>query len=473
MVKKKWSQMLIMKLVFLSVFFYMSCYSFGLNDSEDGNPRKIDLKTAVVLAKQSDSKLRKVKFDSKFYKAEHNQAKKNFLPTVTAEVTTSNNFDLLSHPRGSTILTFEGSLDLPLYNRALIYNKNKTESQLIYNRLVCEQRLNDLCKEIISLYYSVLYLKSVVKITDSEYQEAKEMLLLTEKKVKHAKSIPLDVLLAKGLVAKNKYNRKNTRNDYLREKLKLAHKLNLREDIELTTPKTDFIKKISLKKALIIAKRERVDIKVKLLEMKVKKALYEVEKSVYHPKISLFSDIRYDYKNDKTSDTEWSVFLVASMALVDDVNVSTKAGVKKFDYLHKPVDQESLKVTFFGDSNRVKKARTKSEYHSIQDEVRDMRFKIEEDIIEAYHQLIKARDNLKLGKLNYRISKGLLEKVTLEYQIGKKAMEDLIEAKENKGKYNIEYRQAYLNYYLAILNFKWAMGILWKYFLEIEVYDGN
>ncbi len=439
--------------------------SFGLNPKTKARP--IDLKTTILIAQRNDSRLRKLKFDSKAFQAEYDQSTKSFYPKITSELTKSNNANILTNPRGTTIFSFANSLTLPIYDRSLVYSRRKAKSQVLANRLNIVKRLNDLSKEMITLYYSVINLKAVAQIRKAEYRKTKKSFKLTREKLKYDQVIPLDLLQIKGLLVKNKNTWIDAYNDYLREAFKLSNKLNTNKTITLLRPTRSFLYRLTLKEALVIGLRERVDIKAKAFENKMKKELYEIERSVFYPKVELFSDIRYSSRAGSRNQTDWSMFVLVSMALLDDVNASTKAGFRKPSHLTDPVDEESIKISIFdGTSNQGRRASTKSEYLSSQDEMGDLKVQIKEEIMEAFHEYIKSKNNIKLARLNLKIGKRLLKKVRAEYGLGQKAIEDLIEARRNKVQFEIEYRQAQFNFHLSVFNLKWSIGILWRDFLE-------
>ncbi|MDH4128547.1 MAG: TolC family protein, partial [Spirochaetota bacterium] len=320
--------------------------------------------------------------------------------------------------------------------------------------------------EVFTLYYSVFNLKIIVQIRKEEYLKAVEFYKLTENRLKHKKVLPFDLLLSKGLMIQTKNNWVKATYDYIEEKLNLMHKLNLREDIELIEEHAP-TKPNSLKESIELSLSQRPDIKEKYYDIKVKNELYEIERSVFYPKVSLFSDLRLSSFNDVSLNErkEWSIFLTVSLALMDDVSVSTSGGYKRDYLMTNPKDSESVKLSLFdGSSNIVNKEKAKSNLKLTQLEMKDLEYKISREIISSYHSFLKAKDDITLAKLNLKIGEGLVKKADAEYKLGKKGMEDIIEAKEKEILYKIEYQQINLKYKLAILSLKWAMGNLWKDF---------
>ncbi len=449
--------------MFISLINSLFCFS---NELKSNSTRKIDLATAMYLAQKNDVELTKLRFDLKAFRVEHNEAVKNFVPAINLEFNKTNTASVLSNPRGTTVFSFSANLTQTIYDRSLHYTLNKTKSQKLNNRFNIEKRLNDLAKEMITLYYSVLNLKFVAYIKQEEYLKAKDSYFVSKEKLRLTKSIPYDVMLNKAYMIKTHNEWLDAKNEYYRERLKLIRKLNIDEDIDLLLPKIGYGFKIpGLKQALKMAKTNRPDIKAKLNEHRLKKALYEIERSVYYPKIELYSDIRYNQRSGSTEQTDWSIYVLMSMAILDDVKAETKLGLKKYSYLDEPVDEEQLKIKLFDkQSNAVAKARSKSDYMAMKAEIKDIYNNIEQDVLEAYHRLLKEKNNLKLAKLNREIGMEGYKKTRAEYSSGKKDIDDLVESKKQRVQYRLEFRQAILNFRLAIINLKWAIGILWRDF---------
>ncbi len=436
-----------------------------LNAYKPSFARSLSLRNSLIMAQNQDLELKKLKFDRKVFHITKKEAVKDFYPRITSKFSKSNSFSF-SNQRGATIFTFQNSLELPIYDRAIIYNNYKAKSQLILNRIRIKKRLNDLYKEISTLYYTILGLENIAKIRKKEYDKALKIYKLTKARFKLKKAVQLDVLLSEGLLIQTKNNIISANNDLYRKKLELLHKLNINNDISLLDSNNITISEnISFEKLLRESVRGHWKIKEKHYEAKIAKELYEIERSVFYPKISLFADVKslgHD-KMDFTSN-EWSVFLTFSMALLDDVKVDSELGIRNNPNVNSVNVEGSVALKIFDrkSNNKVVREQYKSLYQKTMAEVRNIKFKIKDQLLEAYHKLIEAKNKVKLSMLNVEIAKGLFKKADVEYSLGKKGMEDVIEAKEKEIYYKIEYQQSTLKLRLNILNLKWASGSLWK-----------
>lgn len=441
---------------------FLFCFSFispllllaGTND--------ITLKEAVTLAMKHDIELTRLRYDKESFNAEYEQARKNYLPELTVEVSKSNSASILTNPRGVTVFSFYASANQTLYDRGLNYSLKKAKSQKKNNNLNIQKRLNDLHKEIISLYYSVLNLKEVADIKGTEYRKAQLDYKVEEDKLKLKGSLPYDVMVAKGYTLKTRNEWQDNINAYDREYTKLKRKLNLNHDLELIDPGIRKIKVPSLKEAVNLALYYRPDINAKYLEHKMKREEYEIERSVHYPKIELFADYRQSERSGADTQEDWSVFFLLSMAIGDDVKASGKGGLKKYSYLDDPTDEESIELKAFDkDDIRVRKAKRRSDYKTVEAEIKDLKITIEQDVMEAYHALEKEINNYELASFNRKLGEAGVQKTNAEVAKRVKELKDLIDMKKQKTQYDIEYEQSILNVRLAFLNLKWAMGVLW------------
>ncbi len=424
----------------------------------------LDLKRAVLLAERSDTVLKALQFNRKVFMAQSETAKRAFYPKITSELKRTQ-VVTFSNPRGATILTFDNSLEIPIYDRALVYKKRKAKSELLLNRFQIENRLNNLTKEIYTLYYSILNLKALMRVRKQEYGKAKQSYGLTKKKLKHKRILPLDLLLNEGLMRQTRNDWIKAQHDYKEEKLNLLQKLDIKNDIRLTKDNTLFRGIRSRKESLKIAMSQRGELKEIEMQKKVRQEAYEIERSILYPKISLFSDLMvtgvnsYQFKDR----TDWSIFVTLSLALIDDVTLTPRAGVFQDFRLPNPKDEQSISLSIFdGSSNRNLRARTEGDYKNIRYEIKDLKAKIRREILSAYHDLIEAKNTLLLARLNLKIGKGLVKKAKVELRLGRKGLEEVIVAREKNIRFRVEFRQAILNYQLAVLNLKWATGILWS-----------
>ncbi len=424
----------------------------------------LDLKKAILLAERSDTVLKALQFDRKVFMAQSETAKRAFYPKITTELKRTQAVTF-SNPRGATILTFDNSLEIPIYDRAIIYKKRKATSQLLLNRFQIENRLNNLSKEIYTLYYSILNLKALTRVRKQEYQKAKQSYQLTKKKLKHKRVLPLDLLLNEGLMRQTRNDWIKARHDYEEERLNLFQKLNTKGDVRLAKDNTLFWGIKSRKESFKIAMSRRGELKELEMQKKVRQEAYEIERSILYPKISLFSDLRftgidsYEFKDR----TDWSIFVTLSLALLDDVTLTPRAGVFQDFRLPNPKDEQSLTLSIFdGTSNRDNRERSKANYKNIYYEIKDLKARIKREIIIADHDLTEAKNTLLLARLNLKIGKGLVRKAKIELRLGKKGLEEVIVAKEKNIRFRVEFQQAILNYQLAVLNLKWATGILWS-----------
>ncbi len=424
----------------------------------------LDLKKAILLAERSDTVLKALQFNRKVFMAQSKTAERALYPKFTTELKRTKAVTF-SNPRGATILTFDNSLEIPIYDRALIYRKRKAKSELLLNRFQIENRLNNLTKEIYTLYYSILNLKALIRVRKQEYVKARQSYRFTKKKLKHKRVLPLDLLLNEGLMRQTRNDWIKAQHDYKEEKLNLLQKLDVKENIRLTKDNTLLWGIKSRKESLKIAMSQRGELKEIEIQKKVRQEAYEIERSILYPKISLFSDLKLTgVDNTEFKDrTDWSIFVTISLALIDDVTLTPRTGVFQDFRLPTPTDEQSLTLSIFdGSSNRNLRTRTRADYKNIYYEIKDLKARIKREIVSAYHDIIEAKNTLLLARLNLKIGKGLVRKAKVELRLGKKGLEEVMVAKEKNIRYRVEFQQAILNYQLAVLNLKWATGILWS-----------
>lgn len=425
--------------------------------------RELTLKESITLSRNNDSELMKLSYERRAKESEYNQSIINFAPTITSEVTKSNTADILNNPQGVTIFSIYNTINQPLYNRVNIYKWKKAGDELIYNKLSIQKRLNDLCKEISSLYFSGLNKKYAALIRKNEVEKAKEDYTAIRGKIKGERAIPLDLLLQESYILESENEFYSADKEYERERLQLIRKLNLGNDIDLKEPDQFHMNEPTLEEALRLAHSYRIDIKVSEMLSRIKKDKYEIERSIIYPKVDLYADQRLTKRQNSEDQIDWSVFLKVSMNLSDDVKLEGQGGLRKYNYLEDVVDEQKGKVTFNnGSSNRVIKAQNKAEYKYSKVELRDIKIQAEEEVTENYHKMIYQKNKVKLARLNLEIGNRIAEKTRRVAGGGRANMEDFIEARRKYIRYQLEYRQAIFEYRLSVINLKWAIGTLYQ-----------
>ncbi len=452
-----------LRLTIIILFIIILSYTHGFSNEK----QEITIPLSIKLAVLYDPPLKRLKYDHRVYQAQFDEAQKAFYPKITTELKRSHAITF-TNPSGATILTFDNSLEIPIYDRALIYKKKRSKYEILLNHIKIQKRLNDLCKEIITMYYSILNYKALAKVRKGEYTKAKESFELMKKKLKHQKALPLDVLLTRGLMLQNKYSLKSAIHDFHEERKKLLDKMNLKGNYILRKGVVNLPPTKDIEKLVQIGLSHRNEIREKQYQLLTNKSILEIEKSIFYPKVTLQSSLLLtSIDNYSLKDRlDWSLFVIISMALLDDLTLSTKGGGYKDYRVDTPQDEESVKLTLFGGtSTRANRLRAEANIRGLEDELRDLRLSIRQEITKAYNDLIEALDNLKLSRINLQIGKGLVRKAESEYKIGRKGLEDVIEAKEKDIRYKIEHQQAILKIQLSVMNLRWAIGTLWKDYL--------
>ncbi len=465
--------MLKRKTLWLSI--YMALFLFNILP---GETIELDLETARQIALKNNPEVKKVRERVKKAKAQITETRAGFLPTLNGFTSLQHAWDLQRNKipnflkpsldpiykalyNANYMQTYEEmpdylemafglentlvygvNLQQPLYTGGAVWNGYQI-SHLSHDiaEAQLETTVQTVLNNVTSAYYSALFAKSAVGVTEQALTSAQKNLDQVTKFYESGKSSKLDVLRAEVQVANFKPQLVSVKNQFRLAKSNLANLLGIDEDSdfkfrgELTYLQNDLLNS-SLQELTRLALENRAEIKMIENQKEIAERQVAINRSTLLPKISFSTSYQYQGMRDNLEFTG------------EDLNKSFNSSL-------------SISIPLFnGFKNSAKLQQAKIGIKEVDHQQTALKNGIRLEVKSAYYKMKEAEEKVATQRKTIEQAQEALRLANLMYSEGASTQLDVLNANLALKQAKMNYQQSLLEYNLALSGLKKAINQL-------------
>lgn len=397
---------------------------------------RIDKQKAIELAIQQNSEIKKIRREIAKTKAQLEETKGAFYPTLDLGST----YTRFEEPSqlGRTKNNYSVSLDLkqPIFlGGKLRFNYQMMKNKLKISKLNLEQKKEEIIYQVLEEYYNILKAKKMLKVREQQVKQNKQYVEVAKVNKEVGIHTKTDLLQAKVSYNQAQQDQLVAENNLETAKLALKNTLNLADDSTLKI--TDGLKwqqkSFKLEEVYDYALNNKVVFKLlKLQKENAELDLKSQKNQNIYPDINLTAGYETNEDELTVNDGEWQTALSISYNLYN--------GGRDKDEINQKVEElEKVKI----EENQTKD---------------DIKLAIKNVLLD----LREARDKIKLNNLNLNQAKENLKDNEFKFKEGLITSLDLLDVQTTYQQVKTQYYQAIYEYNLAIAKLNKAIGKIEK-----------
>jgi len=427
-----------------------------------GKEIEITLETAKKIALENNPDIRVAKKELKQAELRLVEARANFFPTISAfsqlqhawELPTviMNNpfYDPVLNPRKKLYfkmgtennIAYGLNLQLPIFTGGSIYYGYK---MALMNREIAEAQLKSKEQEVISnvinAYYNVLFLQSMLKVTEEALEAATENLKQVKYYYNEGKASEFDLIRAEVQLENYKPQLLSVKNQIRIAKDRLKMLLGIDDSVEIICidslyyQETEFLKK-PLEELIENAIDNRADIKILKIQKDLLKTQVKLNRASLMPTLAFSTN--YQYQGQK-----------------DDFNFESE------DFFRSSSSSLSLSIPLFsGFKNHSRIQQSKVEVRKFQDRFDHVINGVKIEVKSAWLKLKEAAQNVQTQLKIVEQSKESMRLANLMYKEGMNTQLDVLNAQVALNQSKMNYQRYLLEYNLALASLLKALNLL-------------